>query len=142
MAFTFQLDIVSANGGIYSGKAEMAIVPTTSGEVGILAYHAPLLSQLSSGLVRVFEPKGKEEFFFVSSGFLEVQAHTVTVLADTVLRSQELDRKAAEKAQKTAQKALEELGAGEDYADLKKEIQLNAALLRAIDQIKRETGKR
>jgi len=114
---TIKIDIVSAEGEIYSGDANMVYVPAQMGEVGIAPRHAPLLTSLKPGEVRVEDVDGKEHFFYVTGGMLEVQPHLVTVLADTALRGDELDEAAAKKAQKQAEKALE--GASEE-TDLKR----------------------
>jgi len=114
---TIKIDIVSAEGEIHSGDANMVYVPAKMGEVGIAPRHAPLLTSLKPGEVRVEDVDGKEHFFYVTGGMLEVQPHLVTVLADTALRGDELDEAAAKKAQKQAEKALE--GASEE-TDLKR----------------------
>ena len=109
---TIKIDIVSAEGEIHSGDANMVYAPAQMGEVGIAPRHAPLLTSLKPGEVRVEDVDGKEHFFYVTGGMLEVQPHLVTVLADTALRGDELDEAAAKKAQKQAEKALE--GASEE----------------------------
>lgn len=114
---TIKIDIVSAEGEIHSGEANMVYAPAQMGEVGIAPRHAPLLTSLKPGEVRVEDVDGKEHFFYVTGGMLEVQPHLVTVLADTALRGDELDEAAAKKAQKQAEKALE--GASEE-TDLKR----------------------
>lgn len=114
---TIKIDIVSAEGEIHSGDANMVYAPAQMGEVGIAPRHAPLLTSLKPGEVRVEDVDGEEHFFYVTGGMLEVQPHLVTVLADTALRGDELDEAAAKKAQKQAEKALE--GASEE-TDLKR----------------------
>ena len=114
---TIKIDIVSAEGEIHSGDANMVYAPAQMGEVGIAPRHAPLLTSLKPGEVRVEDVDGNEHFFYVTGGMLEVQPHLVTVLADTALRGDELDEAAAKKAQKQAEKALE--GASEE-TDLKR----------------------
>lgn len=114
---TIKIDIVSAEGEIHSGDANMVYAPAQMGEVGIAPRHAPLLTSLKPGEVRVEDVDGEEHFFYVTGGMLEVQPHLVTVLADTALRGDELDEVAAKKAQKQAEKALE--GASEE-TDLKR----------------------
>jgi F-type H+-transporting ATPase subunit epsilon len=114
---TIKIDIVSAEGEMHSGDANMVYAPAQMGEVGIAPRHAPLLTSLKPGEVRVEDVDGKEHFFYVTGGMLEVQPHLVTVLADTALRGDELDEAAAKKAQKQAEKALE--GASEE-TDLKR----------------------
>ena len=94
---TIKIDIVSAEGEIHSGDANMVYAPAQMGEVGIAPRHAPLLTSLKPGEVRVEDVDGKEHFFYVTGGMLEVQPHLVTVLADTALRGDELDEAAAKK---------------------------------------------
>mgnify|MGYP001549200933 FL=1 len=109
---TIQVDIVSAEGEIHSGEAAMVFAPASMGEVGIAPRHAPMLTTLKPGEVRVQDADGKEESFYITGGMLEVQPRQVTVLADTALRGDELDEAAALAAQQQAEKALE--GASEE----------------------------
>ena len=109
---TIQVDIVSAEGEIYSGTAAMVFAPAKMGEVGIAPRHAPMLTSLSPGEVRVQDEDGKEESFYITGGLLEVQPHIVTVMADTALRSDQLDEAAALAAQHDAEEALK--GASEE----------------------------
>ena len=104
---TIQVDIVSAEGEIYSGEAKMVFAPASMGEVGIAPRHAPLLTTLKPGEVRVEDTDGKENFFYITGGMLEIQPHQVTVLADTALRGDQLDEAAALAARDEAQKVLE-----------------------------------
>lgn len=114
---TIHVDIVSAEGEIHSGEARMVYAPARMGEVGIAPRHAPLLTALKPGEVRVEDVDGKEHFFYVTGGMLEIQPHLVTVLADTALRGSQLDEAAALKAQQDAEEALR--GASEEM-DLKR----------------------
>ncbi len=133
---TFHVDIVSSEKEIFSGTAHRLSAPTELGEIGILARHAPMLSRLRPGLVSVILEPDSEEFFFVSSGFLEVQPHIVTVLADTVLRTPELDDASARAALARKEEEMK-LGVGEaDYNHFKAELQIEAALLRSIEQLR------
>ncbi|NCF80440.1 MAG: F0F1 ATP synthase subunit epsilon, partial [Proteobacteria bacterium] len=95
MAMTIHVDIVSAESAIFSGLAEMVFAPAVMGEVGVLPGHAPLVTTLKPGEVRVRLPGGEEQSFYVSSGMLEVQPHMVTVLSDTAQRAGDLDEAAA-----------------------------------------------
>src|SRR5256886_2813872 len=90
-AHPIQVDIVSAEGEIFSGPATMVFAPASQGELGIAPRHAPLLSLLKAGEVRVQTPDGEQHFFFVGGGALEVQPTKVTVLADTALRARDID---------------------------------------------------
>src|SRR4030065_2461432 len=98
MAMTLHVDIVSAEKEISSGTAEMVFAPLTTGEVGVLPRHAPLIARMKPGEVRV-RTSTEELLFYVSGGILEVQPHVVTVLADTAIRAKDLDEAAALTAQ-------------------------------------------
>ena len=136
MALTFHVDIVSTTSSIFSGRAERVIAPAELGELAVLARHTPLLSRLKSGLIRVVIDGSHEEHFFVSSGLLEIQPHIVTVLADTVLRTEELDEHLAMKAKQRAEEALQSKLSEEEYNKLKRELNMQMALLHSIDQLK------
>ncbi len=114
---SIKIDIVSAEGEIHSGEAKMIYAPAKMGEVGIAPRHAPLLTSLKPGEVRVQSEDGKEHFFYITGGMLEVQPHLVTVLADTALRGEDLDEAAAQEAQSQAEEALR--GASEE-TDIKR----------------------
>ena len=114
---SIKIDIVSAEGEIHSGEAKMIYAPAKMGEVGIAPRHAPLLTALKPGEVRVQSEDGKEYFFYITGGMLEVQPHLVTVLAATALRGEELDEVAAQEAQSQAEEALR--GASEE-TDIKR----------------------
>ena len=105
---TIHVDIVSAEGEIYSGEAGMVYAPAKLGDVGIAPRHAPLLTELRPGGVRVQPAEGGEElYFYVSGGVLEVQPHLVTVLTDTALRARDIDEAAALEAKRRAEEALQ-----------------------------------
>jgi F-type H+-transporting ATPase subunit epsilon len=106
MAHTIQVDIVSAEGHIHRGEATMVFVPASQGEVGIAPRHAPLLTTLKPGVLRVQTPAGEILQFFVGGGILEVQPQLVTVLADTALREKDADANAAAKAKADAETKL------------------------------------
>jgi F-type H+-transporting ATPase subunit epsilon len=106
MANTIHVDIVSAEGQIHQGEAAMVFAPAVMGEVGIAPRHAPLLTTLKPGVVRVQPPEGETLSFFVGGGILEVQPRLVTVLADTALRAGDADASAAAKAKAEAEAKL------------------------------------
>jgi F-type H+-transporting ATPase subunit epsilon len=139
MALTFHLDIVSAEALIYSGPATQVIVPGKMGEVCILARHAPLLTQLRPGLVRLKSQFDEVQTFFVSSGFLEVQPDSVTILADPLLRTPEMDEVAARAAVERTRLAIAAMPSRADYDKLKAELDLELALLRAIDSLRKRS---
>src|SRR6186713_3749619 len=103
---TIHVDIVSAEGEIFSGPAKMVFAPGSQGELGIAPKHAPLLTLLKAGEVRVQTPDGQEQQFFIGGGALEIQPNRVTVLADTALRAKDLDESAALAAKQRAEDAL------------------------------------
>lgn len=138
MALTFHLDIVSAEALIFSGPATQVIVPGKAGELCILARHAPLLGKLRPGLVRLADQFGQPQELFISSGYLEVQPDTVTILADTVLRTPEMDEASARAAMERTRTALAAHPSAADYDRLKAELNMELALLRVIEQIRRQ----
>jgi F-type H+-transporting ATPase subunit epsilon len=130
MAETIHVDIVSAEGEIYSGEASMVFLPGVQGELGVLPRHAPLLTLLKAGEVRVQSPDGEQHYFYVGGGALEVQPRQVTVLADTAARARDLDEAAAVAARQRAEEAI----AGKyDKITL---AEAQAELARAIAQLK------
>lgn len=139
MPLTTHLDIVSGEALIYSGLATKVVVPAEAGEICVLARHAPLLTRLRPGLVRLANEFEVEQSFFISSGFLEVQPHIVTVLADTVTRTKDLDEAAARIAIEHTREAIAARPSAADYDRLMAELRMEIALLRAIDQLRRQT---
>ena len=138
MAMTLHVDIVSAEKSIFSGTAEMVFAPAIMGEVGILPRHAPLLTRLKPGEVRVKLPGGEEEFFYVSGGILEIQPHVVTVLADTASRARDLDEAAAQEAKLRAEEALKDQKGEIDYARAHAELAEAVAQLNALKRLKKK----
>ncbi len=134
MANTIKVDIVSAEEQIFSGEAEMVYAPAIMGEVGIAPRHTPLISPLKPGEVRLDMGGGKEEFFFISGGILEVQPHLVTVLSDTAIRANDLDEAAAIEAKKRAEAALSDQQSGLDIAKARAELASAAAQIAAIQK--------
>jgi len=135
---TIQVEIVSAEEQIFSGEAEMVYAPAVMGQVGIAPRHTPLISPLKPGEVRLDMGGGKEEFFFISGGILEVQPHLVTVLSDTAIRADDLDEAAALEAQKRAENALADQQSDLDVAKAKAELAAAAAQIQAIKKLKRK----
>jgi len=136
---TIKVDIVSAEGEIHSGEATMVFAPAKMGEVGIAPRHAPLLTALNPGEVRVQTVEGKEESFYITGGMLEVQPHLVTVLADTALRSDQLDEAAALAAKQDAEEALKGVSSETDLKRAQAELAEAEARFRAAQKLK---GKR
>lgn len=137
MATTVHVDIVSAEGEIFSGEASMVFAPAVMGEIGIAPRHAPLLTTLKPGEVRVQTPAGEEHFFFVSGGAIEVQPHLVTVLADTALRAHDLDEAAALQAKQRAEEALRERSDKIELAEAQAELARAVAQIRAIEKLRK-----
>lgn len=136
MSMTIHVDIVSAEGELYSGQGEMVYVPAAMGEVGIAPRHTPFVSPIKAGDIRVTNGDSVEHFY-VSGGMLEVQPHVVTVLADTALRARDLDEAAAEEAKRRAEDALENQKSDFEYARAKAELAEAVAQLRTIQRIKK-----
>ena len=137
MANTIHVDIVSAEGEIYSGPAAMVFVPASQGEIGIAPRHAPLLTTLKPGEVRVKTPDGEELLFWVGGGALEIQPHLVTVLADTAARARDLDEAAALAAMQRAEDALRNRESAIEVAEAQAELARAAAQLHAIEKLRK-----
>ena len=140
MAMTLHVDIVSAEQEIYSGTAEMVFAPLTTGEVGVLPRHAPLIARMKPGEVRV-RTSTEELMFYVSGGILEVQPHVVTVLADTAIRAKDLDEAAALVAKQRAEEALKDRKSVIDYAKAQAELAEAVAQLRSIHKLHDKTKR-
>ena len=141
MAMTIHVDIVSAEGEIYSGLAEMVFAPAEMGEVGIAPRHTQLVTRLKPGAVRVKVKEGEEELsFYVSGGMLEVQPDVVTVLADTAIRAADLDESAALEAKQRAEDVLAGKQAEFEYAKAQAELAEAVAQLRAIEKLRKMRG--
>ena len=138
MSMTLHIDIVSAEAEIYSGTVTMVYAPAEMGEVGIAPRHAPLLTRLKPGEVRVQTQEGEELSFFVSGGMLEVQPHVVTVLADTAIRAADLDEAQAMEARERAEKMLADKSADIDYAKAQAELAQSMAQLAAIRKLREQ----
>ncbi|PKL96711.1 MAG: F0F1 ATP synthase subunit epsilon [Gammaproteobacteria bacterium HGW-Gammaproteobacteria-8] len=137
MASTIQVDIVSAEAEIFSGAASMVVVSGEEGELGIAPRHAPLLTRIKPGQVRVMLPEGGEEFYYVSGGMLEVQPHVVTVLADTAARAADLDEAAAVRAKEEAERALADRSADMEMAEAQARLAEAVAQLAALERLRK-----
>jgi len=136
---TLHIDIVSAETEIFSGTATMVFAPAEMGEVGIAPRHAPLLTRLKPGEVRVQTQAGEELSFFVSGGLLEVQPHVITVLADTAIRADDLDEAQALEARERAEKMLADKTADLDYAKAQAELAQTLAQLAIIRNLRKKS---
>ncbi len=136
---TIQVDIVSLVGQVYSGQAEMVFCPAEMGEVGIAPRHAPLITRLKPGEVRVKTADG-EQHFFVNGGILEVQPHAVTVLSDVAVRAKDLDEASALEAKRQAEQLLSERKGEIDIARAQAALVEASARLHMIQRLKRGGG--
>jgi F-type H+-transporting ATPase subunit epsilon len=141
MKHTIQCDIVSAQEEIFSGEATMVFATGSVGELGISPRHAPLITQLKPGPVRVQRPDGEEAFFFVGGGILEVMPHIVTVLADTAVRADDLDEAAAVRAKEEAERELADQTGDIEIAEAQARLLEAAAQLRALQQLRKKGGR-
>lgn len=139
MAMTLHLDIVSAEAAIYSGLAEFVVVPAEMGEVGIYPRHAPLLTRIKPGSVRIKAPdRAEEDLIYVSGGILEVQPGIVTILSDTAIRGADLDEARAFEAKKQAEEAMTNRTGAMEYAQAQAELAQAVAQLAAIDKLRKQ----
>lgn len=139
MAMTIHLDVVSAEASIFSGLAEFVVAPAVMGEVGIYPRHAPLISRIKPGSVRVKLPDQDEELvIFVSGGILEVQPGVITVLADTAIRALDIDQAKALEAKRKAEEAMKDKASAVDYARAQAELADAVAQLHTIEKLKKK----
>jgi F-type H+-transporting ATPase subunit epsilon len=141
MTDTIHVDIVSAEQEVFSGSAEMVFAPAEMGEVGISPGHAPLVTNLGPGEVRVKDTEGNESAFYVSGGMLEVQPKIVTILSDTALRAEDLDEAAILKAKEEAEHAFHEKDAQIDYAKATAALAETAAQLQTLQRLRKRAGR-
>lgn len=137
MSITLHLDIVSAEESIFSGPVEFVVAPAQMGEVGIYPRHTPMLTRIKSGMVRIKAQMKDEEMIYVSGGMLEVQPDIVTILADTAVRSKDLDEAKAIEAKRAAEEAIKNRTSELDYARAQAELSEAMAQLVAIDRLKK-----
>ncbi len=139
MSTTIRCDIVSAEAEIFHGEAKMIVATGEEGELGIVPRHAPLITRLKPGQVRVIAENGDEQFFYVSGGILEVQPQVVTVLTDTAIRAKDLDEAAARRAKDEAERALANRTDAVEVAQAQVELAQAIAQLQAIERLRRMT---
>ncbi len=138
MANTIHVDIVSPEGQLYSGEASMVFAPAAEGEIGIAPRHAPLLTTLLPGTVRVQVQGEEEHTFWIGGGALEIQPHVVSILADTAARARDLDEARAEEAKSRAEAALRESKDKVDLARAHAELVQAIAQLRTIERLRKK----
>ncbi|MBX3727519.1 MAG: F0F1 ATP synthase subunit epsilon [Xanthomonadales bacterium] len=134
---TIRCDIVSAEDEIFHGNATLVVATGEMGELGIAPRHAPLITRLKPGYVRVVGENGEEQEFYVSGGILEVQPQVVSVLADTAIRAKDLDEAAARHAKEEAEKALANRGEGMDVAEAQARLAEAMAQLQALERLRK-----
>ena len=134
---TIHVDIVSAEEKVFSGLAELVIAPAEEGDVGIAARHAPMLTRLKAGEVRVKVNNSETLPFYVSGGVLEVQPHVVSVLADRAVRAKDIDEAAAVEAKRRAEETLSDRSGKLDYAKAQLELIEAVAQLRTLDRYRK-----
>ena len=137
MAMTIHCDIVSAEQALFSGLVEMVVATGTLGELGISYGHAPLLTGLKPGALRLLKEGGEEEIFYLSGGFLEVQPGVVSILADTALRADTIDEAAALEAQKQAELDMKNQTGEIDYSLAASRLAEATAQLRTVEELRK-----
>jgi len=139
MASTIRIDVVSAEESIYSGDAEFVVLPGIMGELGIYPRHAPLITQIKAGTVRIKVPgKEEEEMVYVQGGFLEVQPHQINVLSDTAIRAADLDEAKVLEAKKAAEAAIAARKEKQEIATAEAELAAISAQLQAIQKLRKQ----
>ena len=141
MSMTIHCDIVSAEQAIFSGLVESLVATGSQGELGVNYGHAPLLTDLVPGPIRIVKQNGEEEVYYVSGGFLEVQPGVVSILADTAIRADDVDEAAAEEARQAAEKALAEQTGEFDYGRAAAQLAEAAAQLRTLQKMRNRAGR-
>jgi len=141
MAMTIHCDIVSAEEAIFSGLVELLVATGSEGELGVNYGHAPLLTSLIPGPVRILTQDGEEQVYYVSGGFLEVQPGVVTILADTAIRAHDVDEAAAEEARREAEHALSNQTGDFDYGRASAQLAEAAAQLATLRKMRNRAGR-
>jgi len=137
VAMTMHCDIVSAEEEIFSGRIQSLTLTGTLGELGVMPGHAPLITAIRPGPVRLRLDNGEEQVFFASGGFLEVQPSVVTVLADTAVRAEDIDEAAAAEAQDAARRALEDRAADVEFSLAAAQLAEAMARQRTVEELRR-----
>ncbi len=141
MTMTVHCDIVSAEQQIFSGLAEMVIAAGSEGDLGIAYGHAPLLTGLKPGPIRIVKQGGEEEIYYISGGYAEIQPYHITVLADTALRADDMDETAALQAKTEAEQNMADRGGEFDYSSAAVQLAEATAQLRTLQAIRKKMGK-
>ena len=139
MVATVHIDVVSAEESIFSGEAEFVAAPAQMGEVGIYPHHAPMITSIKPGALRIkLADKNEEQLIYISGGILEVQPGVVTVLADTAIRGHDLDEAQANAAKKAAEEAMKNRSSDVDYAKAQAELMEAIAEINAIQRLRKK----
>jgi F-type H+-transporting ATPase subunit epsilon len=139
MVATVHIDVVSAEESIFSGEAEFVAAPAQMGEVGIYPHHAPMITSIKPGALRIkLADKNEEQLIYISGGILEVQPGVVTVLADTAIRGHDLDEAQANEAKKAAEEAMKNRSSDVDYAKAQAELAEAIAQIQAIQKLRQK----
>ncbi|MBK1726072.1 F0F1 ATP synthase subunit epsilon [Halorhodospira neutriphila] len=138
---TLQVDIVSAEEQLYTGQASLVVAPAEEGDVGIAPRHAPLLTRLRPGEVRITQEDGEEYLYYASGGLLEVQPSSVTVLADTAVRAHDIDEAAALEAKRRAEEKLQVQKDEVDYGQVQAELAEAMAQLRTLENLRKRAKR-
>lgn len=141
MAMTVHCDIVSADQSLFSGLVELVVASGSQGELGITFGHAPLLTDLKPGPIRIVKQNGEEELYYLSGGYLEVQPNKISILADTALRADDLDEAAALEAKQQAEQDITNRSGEFDYSRAAAQLAAATAQLRTIEQLRKRMGK-
>jgi F-type H+-transporting ATPase subunit epsilon len=140
MANTVHIDVVSAEASIFAGEAEFIVVPASAGEVGIYPHHAPMVTTIKPGALRIkLSDSAEETLIFISGGLLEVQPGLITVLADTAVRGHDLDEAKAVAAKAAAEEAMKNRTSDMDYAKAQAELSEAIAQIQAIERLRKKT---
>jgi F-type H+-transporting ATPase subunit epsilon len=134
---TIRVDVVSAEQEIFKGEATLVVATGEMGELGIAPRHAPLITRLKPGQVRVVLENGEEQFFYVSGGILEVQPQVVTILTDTAIRARDLDEAAAKSAKEEAERAIANRGDAMEVAEAQAKLAEAVAQLQALERLRK-----
>ncbi len=134
---TLRISVVSAEKALYDGEASLIVAPGQRGELGILPQHAPLLTTLKPGILKVVKPDGEEDFIYIAGGVIEIQPDMVTVLADVAERGEDLDEERANQARAEAERALQSGGSDEELAIAQAELARAVAQIELIRQLRR-----
>ena len=140
MAMTMHCDIASTEARIFSGRVEILVATGTLGDMGILPGHAPLLTALIPGPVRLITQDGEEQIYYVSGAYLEVQPGVVNILADTAIRADDMDEVVAEQAKRNAEDAITNRDAAFEYSRAATQLAEAAAQIRTIQQLRKKMG--